>query len=353
MGLSTRRSRGELMRRPALVTVLALLIAGSCAAAEPDSALDRYAHPGQLVDIGGRRINLRCDGGGPVTVVFESGLAFPSFSWRLVQPAISTMTRACSYDRAGLGFSDPGPLPRTAGRMADDLRAALRKAGIAPPYLLVASSMGSQPARLFAFRFPGEVGGLVMVDPYVEGQDEALDAFQPRSPADRARDIAADRACDADLAARRLIAAAAERQGCIDTAPSRFSPATRAIVQAQRLTPVTAAAAASERDSFRVVSAAEVRAAARPLGGMPIVVLTAGDDFKGEADEAEQLRELRRLHATIAGLSTRGEERLVPGATHVIQSSAPAAVIATIREMLSSVQPRQPALRRKSGLLRQ
>lgn len=109
----------------------------------------------------------------------ESGLGFPSYGWRKVQPALERLTRTCSYDRAGLGFSDPGPLPRSADAVADDLPAMLLTAGLRPPYLLVANSPGSQPSRLLAFRHRDEVGGMVLVDPYVEGQNEVLDRIKP------------------------------------------------------------------------------------------------------------------------------------------------------------------------------
>ena len=123
-----------------------------------------YTRPGQLVDVGGHRLNLYCSGTGKPTVIFDSGWEDWAPAWDIVQPAISRNTRTCTYDRAGSGFSDPGPLPRTSVRIADDLHAALHAANIAGPYILVGHSFGSYNTRVFADRYMPEVAGLVLVD---------------------------------------------------------------------------------------------------------------------------------------------------------------------------------------------
>src|SRR5271155_1542461 len=96
-----------------------------------------YARPGQLVDAGGFRLNLYCMGSGGATVGFDSGNEDWAPAWSTVQPQIAKWTRACSYDRAGAGFSDPGPMPRTSVRVARELHSALHRAGITGPYILV------------------------------------------------------------------------------------------------------------------------------------------------------------------------------------------------------------------------
>jgi pimeloyl-ACP methyl ester carboxylesterase len=139
-----------------------LAYTSSALAAAPDGA--RYAQPGELVDVGGHRLNLYCTGGGGPTVVFDSGWEDWAPAWVIVQPAIARYTRACTYDRAGSGFSDPGPLPRTSVRIADELHAALHAAHIPGPYILVGHSFGSYNTRVFADRYMPEVAGLVLVD---------------------------------------------------------------------------------------------------------------------------------------------------------------------------------------------
>src|SRR5215469_15151230 len=99
-----------------------------------------YGHPGQLVDAGGFRLNLVCMGSGSPTVVFDSGWGDWAPAWSKVQPEIAKWTSTCSYDRTGTGFSDPGPMPRTSVRIAEELRTALHHAGKAAPYILVGSA---------------------------------------------------------------------------------------------------------------------------------------------------------------------------------------------------------------------
>jgi pimeloyl-ACP methyl ester carboxylesterase len=103
-----------------------------------------------MVDVGGFRLNLYCSGSGSPTVVFDSGYEDWASAWSKVQPQIAKWTRACSYDRAGAGFSDPGPMPRSSLRIAQELHTALHRAGIAGPYILVGSAFGGDNVRTFA-----------------------------------------------------------------------------------------------------------------------------------------------------------------------------------------------------------
>ncbi|MGB9031245.1 MAG: alpha/beta hydrolase [Acidobacteriaceae bacterium] len=123
-----------------------------------------YAQPGQLVEAGGFRLNLYCMGSGTPTVVFDSGFGDWAPAWSKVQPQIAKWTRACSYDRAGAGFSEPGPMPRTSVRIAGELRTALHNAGITGPYILVGSAYGGYNVRTFADLYMDEVAGLVLDD---------------------------------------------------------------------------------------------------------------------------------------------------------------------------------------------
>jgi pimeloyl-ACP methyl ester carboxylesterase len=145
---------------PAAFVVLAL---SSAAAGAPGDA--RYARPGQLVSAGPSvRLNLYCLGEGAPAVVFDSGFEDWAPAWAVVQPRVAKWTRACAYDRAGAGFSDPGPLPRTSVRIAGELRTALRNAGIAGPYILVGHAFGADNVRTFADLYMPDVAGLVLVE---------------------------------------------------------------------------------------------------------------------------------------------------------------------------------------------
>ena len=124
--------------------------------AEPNPRMDLYyAAPQTQVKIARRRrLNLLIAGEGAPTVIFAPGGGCTTLEWAPVQHPISALTRTVAYDNAGFGFSDPGPLPRTAAAIVNDLRAALRAADVAPPYVLVGWSMGGLIMRLFAFRYP-------------------------------------------------------------------------------------------------------------------------------------------------------------------------------------------------------
>lgn len=117
------------------------------------------------MDVGGHRLHLNCAGAGSPSVVLDSALGGSSLSWSLVQPAVSRVTRTCSYDRAGFAWSDAGPLPRTAGRAARELQVLLERAAVPAPYLLVGHSFGGLVMQIFATAYRAEVAGLVLVDP--------------------------------------------------------------------------------------------------------------------------------------------------------------------------------------------
>ena len=125
---------------------------------------ERYAAPGQLVYAGGTELNIYCMGSGSPTVVFDAGWEDWSPTWSAIQPAIASHTRACAYDRAGSGFSLPGPMPRTSKEIARELHAALHEAHIQGPYLLVGHSFGGYNIRAFADLYMPEVYGAVLVD---------------------------------------------------------------------------------------------------------------------------------------------------------------------------------------------
>jgi pimeloyl-ACP methyl ester carboxylesterase len=120
--------------------------------------------PGTMVDVGGFRMHLVCEGEGGPAVIFDSGHADVWLTWFKVQPGLAKVTRVCTYDRAGIGYSDPGPRPRSRRRMVEELRTLLARASIAPPYVLVGHSFGGLNVRLYAALHPREVAGLVLVD---------------------------------------------------------------------------------------------------------------------------------------------------------------------------------------------
>src|ERR1700683_1131619 len=156
-----------------LAVLISVAVSGQQVASGASSPPDIvYAQPGQLVDAGGFRLNLYCMGSGSPAVIFDSGVADSAPAWSKVQPQIAKWTRACSYDRAGAGFSDPGPMPRTSLRIAAELRSALHNAGIKGPYILVGNAFGGDNVRTFAARYTADVAGLVLVEADVVSSPE-------------------------------------------------------------------------------------------------------------------------------------------------------------------------------------
>ncbi|HKW34219.1 MAG TPA: alpha/beta hydrolase [Candidatus Acidoferrum sp.] len=138
-----------------------------------------YPPPGRLVDVGGHRLHLLERGKSGPTIVMEAGLMSTVLSWSHLQRKLAKSYRVVSYDKAGLGWSDLGPMPRTADRIVDELYTLLQRAAVPPPYVLVGHSFGGLTMPLFAARFPKEVAGMVLVDPVVPAE------WNPPSPHDR------------------------------------------------------------------------------------------------------------------------------------------------------------------------
>jgi pimeloyl-ACP methyl ester carboxylesterase len=174
-----RRNRWVLWTVRVLLGLLALivLLAASGATYEAIMAVGdtkRYPPPGQLVDVGGHRLHVHCVGQGSPTVVLDAGLGAFSLDWGAVQPEIATTTRVCAYDRAGLGWSEPGPRPRSPQQFADELHTLLTNAGIQGPYVLVTHSISGKTARLFASQHPNQAAGMVLIDARHESVDDHL-----------------------------------------------------------------------------------------------------------------------------------------------------------------------------------
>src|SRR6202011_3609510 len=150
--------------RLSLITVGLLSCVSTAATAQSSPSSPPIAAPGQLVDLGGWRLHLNCSGlvgASQPTVILEAGAGSFSVDWSLVQPEVARFARVCSYDRAGLGWSDLGPRPRTLRQVVWELHTLLEKAGVPPPYVLVGHSYGGILARLYAFTYPSELGGIV------------------------------------------------------------------------------------------------------------------------------------------------------------------------------------------------
>jgi pimeloyl-ACP methyl ester carboxylesterase len=290
----------------------------------------------QLAD--GRRINLQCSGAGAPTVVLEGGYAATSSAWVKVQPVIARTTRVCSYDRAGYGMSDPGPLPRDADAVVDDLDHALRRAHVNGPFVMVGHSAGGLYVRLFADRRWKDVVGMVLVDPSVVHQNLRLaERFGAGAgDLDRLRDKAVR--CLEASEHGRLPSLDPSIASCATQARPDASPAERAVFR-RSILPQQFVTEISEVDSLWGASSDEVAKGRSSYGDLPLIVLTADGDYAGLPSPQRELASAywSSLHKEIAAMSTKGQERLVHSG-HLVMLDSPQVVIDAINEVVEEAR---------------
>jgi pimeloyl-ACP methyl ester carboxylesterase len=131
---------------------------------------DRTLPPGKFVNLGTHRLHLLEEGRGSPTIILEAGLMSTNLSWTGIRRKLAESYRVVTYDRAGLGWSDVGPMPRTTERIVDELYLLLELATIPGPYILVGHSFGGLTMPLFATRYPEKIAGMVLVDPVVPAE---------------------------------------------------------------------------------------------------------------------------------------------------------------------------------------
>ena len=156
------------------LAILAALSGAAYQSIESRAEARRSPEAGRPVDIGGYLLKINCTGNGSPTVILEARLGDVSIEWSRVQPEIAKLARVCSYDRAGYGSSNAGPIPRTNLQIAKKLHTLLQNAREAPPYLLVVHSFGGYNVRVFNGNYPDELSGIVLVDSTQEDQYELL-----------------------------------------------------------------------------------------------------------------------------------------------------------------------------------
>jgi pimeloyl-ACP methyl ester carboxylesterase len=348
--LSLPPSRSELVpdMRPFVPVFAACLILGMQVSVAPGDAV--YARPGRIVAAAdGARLNFYCMGSGSPTVIFDSGWEDWAPAWAVVQPKVAKRTRACSYDRAGAGFSGPGPMPRTSVRIADELHSALHNAGIEGPYILVGHAFGGDPVRTFADLYTQDVAGLVMVEA------DASD-FEPRTMQDdehrgEATYVGKLRECRDSIAAGKPLPPLPARPG----KPSRtcaqqffrglpeaeWSPELNASllhIAASKVAMYDAFISEMEQMAWNEAWLLQHR---RSLSNRPIRVLTTGNHGVGHLPDpnAHDPKQLEYEHQIALAqshwleLSSNAKQLSVPSSSEYIQFDQPDAVVSAIREV--------------------
>jgi pimeloyl-ACP methyl ester carboxylesterase len=318
---------------------LLLGINGTAGAAPGDEI---YTRPGTLVPADGTRLNLYCMGNGSPAVVFDSGWEDWAPVWTIVQPEVAKWTRACSYDRAGAGFSDPGPLPRTSVRIADELRSALHNGGIKGPYILVGHAFGGDNVRTFAARHPGEVAGLVLV--------EADVTSSPEERRGQARLIASLRECRDAIAAGKPLPALPGRPArtCAQQffrglPEAMWSPELNAKLLELAQTKVAMYDAYISEMEQMPQDETYLEKHSRPLGSLPIRVLSTGNHGIHALDQAHPLnaeqqkyeQEVAREQAGWLALSSNAKQLFTDKSSEYIPFDQPNFVVDAIHEVFA------------------
>jgi len=297
----------------------------------------RLPQIGRSVDIGGRSLNIYCSGEGRPAVIFDSGNGDPGYVWADIQPEIAKLTRACWFDRAGEGWSDMGPFPRTSAAMSTDLHKLLHRAGIPAPYILVGHSLGGMNIRVYNGMYPSDVAGAVLVDAAHGDEAARAPAFMlGRSPPRRwwhSIWIAGQTARATGLLRLMLPPT---------TLPADSTKRTRElIVRALRNQP---AAAATQFDASLPESYSQAERAA-DFGDRPLIILTRGKidlpTSPSEEDRAGAAYELvwqHEIQPKLARLSTHGRQIIVEKSGHEIHEEAPEVVVNAVREVLADVR---------------
>jgi pimeloyl-ACP methyl ester carboxylesterase len=299
-----------------LAALLILLVAGAIYESLAEAAdAKAYPPPGQMVDVGGYRLHLNCTGSGSPTVVIEAGWGDTSASWGWVQPEVAKTTRICTYDRAGMGWSEASPQPRTAREFAKELHTLLVKANEPGPYVLVGHSLGGYTVRVYSHDYPAEVVGVVFVDP----QNLSISDVATPQPAPKPGESSLP-SLMARIGVMRVLA---EPLGSVEELPAGDK-------QAYTAKAVTPRSVQTFLDEGRGMpeGAAQARAVTT-LGALPLIVLSRGKDMDADS-AASQARFLK--------LSTDSQQLIADHSGHPIMIEQPDAAVAAIVKMVERLR---------------
>lgn len=277
---------------------------------------------GRLVSINGRSMHLLEMGqqnATTSTVILDAFLGGNLLEWSLVQPEVAHFAYVCSYDRAGLGWSEPSSADRTSAYIVQELKELLSQAGIKPPYILVGHSSGGISMRLFANTYPDDVYGLILVDSSHEEQKEKIQALRNLFPPPA------------------LIASSVEQD--LSWLPLAFHDAYKQLQD----NPITNITTKRERDGFDM-SGQQVAQSKNQLVHKPLIVITRGTKMIDHA-LLERLAYEKAFHALWLSLqqdllskSTQGKQVFVCGSGHMIQRERPEIIVEAVRSMVAQYE---------------
>lgn len=314
---------GSLLRRVRTVLTIALalrlLFPHPLAAEVPDYPGPTHPglkRPGQLVDIGTHALHIYCRGEGSPSVIIDSGLGSLALEWFDIQGILARHVKACIYDRAGYGWSHPGPQPRTSSRIVDELYLLLKTAQIPGPYVLAGHSFGGYNMQLFASRYPDETAGLVLVDSSHADQIQRFSAPPIKV---------------------RLVPAIKGKYTITQFSQPKVHPNVPAklkgIINLLLHSPALRQAMASEFLNFNQ-SALEVKIAGA-LPEVPLIVLTRGKRVWPEGYRGDLMEKLWfELQGELASRSSHYVQFIANESGHYIHLDQPRLVIDAIRQVI-------------------
>lgn len=312
------KARFHLLSRWLLLALGLLMLGTSYETASEASDALTYRPPGRLINVGGHRLHLHCLGRGGPTVVIDAGLGDWSTSWMQVQALAARTTRVCTYDRAGMGFSEPGEWPRTAERFAAELHTLLRRAGVEGPYVLAGHSMGGLTVRVFTRRYPTEVAGVVLIESMSPQPSHAAVVATSHAPS----------VSLAWLAARvGLVRLLAGPLGLTEGMPRHVGPTYLALLATPRYFRTLADETEGLPTSLKQAGAVTT------LGDLPLIVLSRGLNSTPDW----QARQARLLQ-----LSSNSRQFFARHSGHSIQLDQPDAAVAAIVDMVEALRSARP-----------
>jgi pimeloyl-ACP methyl ester carboxylesterase len=305
------------------------------AATASDAGLDVYAKPATLVDVGGRKLNLRCSGEGTPVVLLESGATADSMAWHKVQPSIAKSTKVCAYDRAGFGFSDDGPLPRDLDADAKDLHALIHAAKIATPVVLVGHSLGTNIVRRYADNYPADVGAMVLVDPPPQHVSEFSKDWVAADNAAHANVIAFAKMCGKAASAGELANPKGDAAKCIRPPDPGYPDALNTAIHAQKQKPPFWHTLISEFETNMTIFEEPV-SPKESHGATPLIVLVADGSFADAPPDGKSAMEAaqQKTNRLILATSTRSERRVIDHSSHEMELDRPDAIVTAVADAI-------------------
>ena len=290
----------------------------------------KFPAPGQMINVGEHQLHIHCVGEGEPTLIIDTGAADWSLSWQHLHPELAKQTRTCVYDRAGLGWSEAGPNPRTSEQLVTELHTLLNNANVQPPYIVLGHSLGGYNARVFQEKYPDEVAGIILVDSAHHGQWERLPSETTQLVEDQVG-LLQPMVTLSKFGIVRFLLPESEH-----LTAKRQEINHAHLARSQQL-----AASASELGNGMV--SAKQAGATGDLGDLPLVVITAGKSFEAfrplvddfPFDEANVT--WLELQSELATLSTNSVHLISEDADHNINFTDPEIILQGVAEMLSMI----------------